>query len=73
MHKGFQRAAKGGTQKGQVTFFCFGQLLVTIVSLFLMFLVTFFASIPFCLPLFAAGLGFGAGVEIALDPSKLQK
>ena len=29
-----QRAAKGGTQKGVGHFFCFGHLLVTILSLF---------------------------------------
>ena len=29
-----QRAAKGGTQKGEGHFFCFGHLLVTILSLF---------------------------------------
>ena len=50
----FNVPQKGVRKRGQVTFFCFGHLLVIILSLFLTLLVTFL-PIRFCLPPFAAG------------------
>ena len=51
---GTQGAAKGGTQKGVGHFFLFRSPLVTVLSLFLTLLVTFFAY-PLLPPPFAAG------------------